>query len=126
MSGVAQFHERVFCAVILMNTSTNMNKYRQIMWELELWKLVEFAVQAFEMAEASPPVSTEAELMKLPQGEVIDLVMAYAPEEFAELWEMQNEGSDGTGDEDDADDEDMMHPDESDDEFYEHEAPDKD
>lgn len=65
------------------------------------------------MAETSP-VYTEAELAKLPEKKVINLVMTHASEEFAELWEMQDEGGD------------MMHPDEDEDEFYEHEDPDKD
>ncbi len=82
--------------------------YRKILHDLDIDDLREYARDV--ASERS-----DSEIDGLSVEELVAILEEDDCEQFAVLWENAHE-----------DDGDMMHPDETDEEFFEHEAPDKD
>lgn len=85
-----------------------MKDYRRILHGLETDELRDYAADA-------DPDRSDAEVAAMTREELIRVLEADDCAMFAELWENAHEEYGET-----------MHPDETDEEFYEHEAPDKD
>ena len=85
-----------------------MRNYRRILRSLEIQALRDYV-------EVIEPDRSNAELDAMPREELIAILESDDCEWFSEIWEMEHEDSSHS-----------IHPDETDEEFYEHEAPDKD